>query len=72
MPRFTINIITGYNTLRKVGEAHVQVRVKIRELFVTEQAELQQFYLCLVYISRPKALIHTNIIWDCFVFLAHN
>jgi len=42
MPRFTINITTGYNTLRKVGE--VQVRVKIKEYFVTEQEKLQQFF----------------------------
>ena len=28
--------------------------------------------MCLVYISKPTALIHTYIINDCFVFLAHN
>jgi hypothetical protein len=44
MPRFNTNIITGYNTLREVGEAHVQVRVKIREYFVAEQEKLQQFF----------------------------
>jgi hypothetical protein len=40
-----INVITGYNTLRKVGEAHVQVRVKITEYFVAKQEKLQQFFL---------------------------
>jgi len=44
MPRFIINIITGYNSLRKVAEAHVHIRVKIREYFVTEQEKLQQFF----------------------------